>query len=140
MFGALLDMANNMKRLNANLITNIAISDPYIQAQIIDLNQSQLYDKGIESDGSPTGDYSRKSVEVYGKRPGHITLKDTGATYDSMKVDTDAEGFYVSGDMDLHGVDLNIIYPNALGLTEDSKRELLPEIKELMIEQILKSI
>lgn len=133
MFKVFYDLCNKVLALDQYVILEEALEDPYVQAQIIELNQSQLYDKGIEADGSPTGEYSKKSIEVYGKSPGHITLKDTGATYDTMRVLSSGDGFVIVADMDLHGVDLNVIYPNALGLTPESLEELLPLIRDTMI-------
>lgn len=140
MFGAITDLLHNFQNLNESDIMKSVFSDPSIQAQIIDANQSQLYDKGIESDGSPTGDYSQVSVDKYGKSPGHITLKDTGATYDSMRVQAEDDGIIMSADMALHGVDLGVIYPHAIGLTDESISELLPEVNERIIEEIYKRI
>lgn len=136
MFGVVKDLGNNMKRLNKNKLLKEVVSEQQVQAQIIDLNQSQMFDKGIEADGSSLGDYSPTSVTKYGKRPGRIQLKDTGEFYDSMKVGIKEDGFIITGDTDKGDVDLAQVYPNVLGLTDDSIDELLPEITERLIDKL----
>ncbi len=107
-----------------------------LQAQLIDFNQAQMMDKGIDSAGDSLGEYSIISVEKYGKTPGHITLHDTGAFYNSMKVLTGSEGFVIFGDTIKDDKDISIQWPQALGLTQDSISEVLPEIKEGLREKI----
>lgn len=133
MFGAIRNLCKKVLDLDQVAILEEALQDSGIQELIIELNQSQLFDVGIEADGTPTGNYSEVSVTKYGKEPGHITLHDTGETYDSMKVITGDTGFQIIADMDLHGVDLNVIYPHALGLTEDSLAILIPKLRTVMI-------
>lgn len=136
MFGAIKDIGNNMKQLNPNRLMRDVIDDSQLKAQIIDLNQSQMYDKGIDAKGETLGDYSQISVTKYGKRPGHIQLKDTGEFYDSMKVGVEEDKFVITGDTDKGDIDLANVYPDALGLTEDSKSEIIPEIAERLTDKI----
>lgn len=136
MFGAIKDLGNNMQKLNHNRLMRDVIDETSVKAQIIDLNQSQMFDKGIDAKGETLGDYSQVSVTKYGKRPGHIQLKDTGEFYDSMKVGVEDEKFIITGDTDKGDVDLANVYPDVLGLTTESKEEILPEIAQRLSEKI----
>lgn len=140
MFGAIKDIGNNLQRLNPNRLMRDSIDDATLKAQIIDLNQSQMYDKGIDAKGETLGDYSPVSVAKYGKRPGHIQLKDTGEFYDSMKVGVEEDKFVITGDTNKGDVDLANIYPDALGLTTESKDEIIPEITQRLTEKIKEEI
>ena len=113
-----------------------AANNEIVKAQIIDANQKQMRDEGIDSKGESLGEYSDISVAVFGKRAGHIQLYDTGAFYRSMHVVFGADSIFVSGDMQKPNRDLAIIYPEALGLTEENQKELTPEIKERMMEML----
>ena len=135
MFRAIKKLSNNIKSLDQRKLIEQTVSEPYIQTLIVELNQVQLESKGIESDGTRTGDYSKVSVERYGKRPGHITLHDTGEFYRSMKVIVGSEGMVVYGDtIKEGGDDLSKKWPKALGLTEESLSEVRPMVQKKMIE------
>lgn len=62
----------------------------------IELNlQEQMYDRGINADGKPMGDYSPLSKELKrqkGERSDHITGFDTGDMYKSETAQFDANG------------------------------------------------
>lgn len=136
MFGVIKDIGNNMQRLNPNRLMRDVIDETSVKAQIIDLNQSQMFDNGIDAKGETLGDYSQVSVTKYGKRPGRIQLKDTGEFYDSMKVNVEEDKFIIIGDTDKGDVDLANVYPDVLGLTTESKEEILPEIAQRLSEKI----
>ena len=58
-----------------------------VQLEIIRLNtMDQLFDEGIDANDNSIGDYSDASVQIYGKRAGHITLHDEGDFYASFRV------------------------------------------------------
>jgi len=125
-----------MKQLNPNRLMRDVVGDSQLKAQIIDLNQSQMFDKGIDAKGETLGDYSPISVSKYGKRPGHIQLKDTGEFYDSMKVGVEEDKFIITGDTDKGDVDLAQVYPDVLGLTTESLDEIIPEITDRLTDKI----
>src|ERR1035437_5641588 len=110
-------------------------SDSDIQEKMIELNQSQLMDKHVIGDGTAiTTNYSKTSQIVYGKPNGPITLYDTGAFYDSMKVTSEAKDAFVSGDTIKQVQDYKdsgltkdiseYVGGNQMGLTKDSINEL----------------
>jgi len=129
--------------LKQDEILDEIFSVPSVQAQIVDLNQNQLYNQGVQSDGTPTGQYAPITVSKYkplalaeGRdgRSDHITGKDTGETYASMKVQVlPKNGFEITAD------DRNNFFDritDGLGLTEESVQTIMPEIKERMIDSI----
>jgi hypothetical protein len=141
MFGALINRMQKIQSLNVGLLFSDVINNELLQAQIIDLQQNQLYDQGIQSDGTPTGDYAPVTVAHYkpiafsqGRdgRSDHITGKDTGITYASMKVEPMYNAFKITAD------DRNNFFetyePKGLGLTTESIDEIKPEVLEGIIE------
>ena len=123
-----------MKRLTSvtpEELLKSALEEPLIESQIIDLNQKQLYEQGVESDGTPTGDYSLRTVNEKisaGEPYDHVTLKDTGDFYDSMKVELTDNSAVITGDMQKPDRDLEEGWPKALGLTEESLNEIKPDV------------
>ncbi len=146
MFGAIKELNKKVQALDQNKMLAEILAEPLLDAQIIDLNQKQLYEQGLQSDGTPTGEYAPITVSYYkplaaseGRdgRSDHITGKDTGETYDSMIVKSDPTG------MVIHADDRNNFFkrePKGLGLTEQSLSEIRPEIKESLIEKVRKQI
>ena len=79
----LLDKAIN---LNEDIAWIFSV-DNGVQKKIIEFNTiDQLFNEGIDALGNSLGDYSQVSVEVFGKRAGHIQLNDTSEFYDSFVV------------------------------------------------------
>lgn len=142
MFEEIKNMCSRAASIDQNQVLEEILSDPSIQSQIIDLNQKQLYDEGVQADGSPTGDYAPITISKYkplaaaeGRdgRSDHITGKDTGETYESMKVVNQAQGIQITAD------DRNNFFdrvPDGLGLTDDSIDQIIPEVNERMIDII----
>ena len=91
---------------------------------IIDLNQEQLYEYGIDSKGRSLGDYSAytKSLKIpKGQRIDHITLKDAGDFYRSFSVKLEGSRFVIVADGQKEDTNLFKEYGiDILGLTEDS--------------------
>lgn len=112
-----------------------------VKSQMIDLNQEQMEDFGVDSKGETLGEYSEYTKIIKqkkGQSTDHITLKDTEEFYNSMHVVFGGDSIFISADMIKPDTDLESIYPFALGLTEENKRELIPEIKERIIDLINK--
>lgn len=152
MFGAIKQLKRRVDRIDENKILKKVFDDDIIQGQIVDLNRKQLYEQGIQADGTPTGEYHPITIaykKQYGegteapslfKLPGrtdHITGLNTGLTYKSMDVKSEPAGIHITAD------DRNGFFerePQGLGLTPESRRELLPEIKEVMDDEIRKKL
>ena len=146
MFDAIRKLNSRVKSFNQPAEMKRILKDGLLQAQIVDLNQQQLYEEGVQADGTPTGEYApitisyfkpRAAAEGRDGRSDHITGKDTGETYKSMKVESKADGVVITAD------DRNNFFDRideGLGLTTESKIEILPEIKERLIDAIKKKI
>ncbi len=76
----------------------------------------------------------------YDTRTDHVTLKDSGYLYDSMAIRTQPDGFVITADMQKPNVDLETIYPDALGLTDESIEKILPTAQEILIKEILETL
>jgi hypothetical protein len=144
MFGAVKRLANNLSSIDKNKMIGDIISIPSVQSQIIDLNQNQLYEQGVDAAGDPTGDYAYSTINgtseyegkiQKGQRYDHITLNDTGEFYNSMKVIQGSEAFAIIGKLPGSARDR---WPDALGLTTESKAEIIPEIRERLVDALIK--
>lgn len=123
MFESILRVCNNVKKLNQDKILKEIFEDKDLQLDIINLNKDQMYEQGVDSKGVTLGEYHPRTVEEKikkGQRHDHITLKDTGEFYDSIKIKNEKERIVITGDMEKPDTDLEIIYPNALGLTDEN--------------------
>jgi hypothetical protein len=87
--GKLLDIAHKMSGLTEESIYEAVLkSFRDNQEAATNLNTDQLF-SGQETSGAPLPDYSKRSVEVFGKPPGPMRLFETGAFY---------RGFFVKAD------------------------------------------
>ena len=143
-------LVNRLKRISDSLcedkILHDVLEDSTLQAQIVDLNQHQLYDLGLQSDGSPTGYYAPITISKWkplakaeGRdgRSDHITGKDTGETYASMKAVNLDKSMVITAD-DRNG--FFDVETEGLGLTQVSLDEIKPEITESIIQNIREKI
>lgn len=149
MFEPIKNLGKKLMKLDQNKILKKIFSEDAVQVQMIDLNQDQLYSKGVDSKGESTGEYS--SATIYGTvnfegkiakgQPyDHVTLKDSGASYDSMKVKDDNTGVEITGEFPeavMQG------WPDAMGLTEESigilnEEEIIPRTQEELKNKLLK--
>jgi hypothetical protein len=143
MLGILKQKAEKFRAISTDSLLQEIFSSGDLDSQIIDLNQKQLYEQGIQADSTPTGDYSpntRRRKQAYGDsfntpgESGHITGNDTGITYKSMNVVAQPDGIVINAD------DRNNFFerePKGLGLTKESLSEILPEVRERFKEKLL---
>lgn len=143
MFEKIIRICKNTKALNRDVIFKKVFDNKGVQQQVVDLNQSQMFDDGVDAKGESLGQYSPFTIalkEKKGQRIDHITLKDTGEFYGSMKVKAQRDEIIVSADMKKPDTDLEVIYPNALGLNEKSLSEIRDFTKPLFIEEVRKAM
>ena len=147
MFPAIKKKVENLKKFNQEKELNQILTSPSLKAQIIDLNQKQLYEDGVQADGTTTGQYSPITISYFkplakaeGRdgRSDHVTGKDTGATYNSMEVEATPEGIVITADDD-NGFFEKMKLDKALGLTQASKSEILPEVRSEIIVRVKKA-
>jgi len=128
--------------LDEKKVLTEVLADEKLNAEMIDLNQKQLYEQGLQADGTPTGEYAPVTISYYkplaaaeGRdgRSDHITGKDTGELYRSMVVESKPEGIVISAD------DRNDFFARidkGLGLTKESKKEVLPAVREMVVDKL----
>lgn len=157
---ALKRLASNIQNLDTKVLFKFVFSQTETQDLIIDLNRiGQLFNQGIDADGKIIGLYSAFTEELtqgvpfgFGggsgtkrKKAGEpIFLLDEGDFYRSFKVKVLADGFVIQADtLKDGGDDLTDTYgKQILGLTQNSKveivKEILPMAKEFILSQIRK--
>ena len=87
--GKLIDFSNQLNKLTpSQMESELLIAVEENEETATNLNTDQLF-RGEDSKGLKLPPYSRRSVEVFGKQAGPMTLFDTGDFYDVffMKVD-----------------------------------------------------
>lgn len=142
----LLKLGRKFMNLKRDQIMFRTMSDhPFLKKLIIDLNQQNQLQHGINGLGEKLPDYSERSVSVFGKRPGPFTLEDTGDFYESFEVILEPDGFLIEADgikFDFEPVDLVALY-DPLGLTKQSVDifvdVLLPLIRKTILHEVTKS-
>lgn len=147
---ALGEKFDNIKKLS---VINLWLDsfDSELKEFVLKLIQyDQLIMKGVREDGSVIGRYSELTQEINPtKKFGEpYTLYDTGEFFNSMFVEVLADGIlvdadgmktstrFVKGEMTTIVTDLFELYGNGIiGLTEESKEELIVELKIKMIDK-----
>lgn len=105
----------------------LAIDTDDTKQKIVELNQSQLYNEGINAKGEPLGQYKAvtKKVKIAeGARNDHITLSDTFTMYASEKVEITDTEIVITMDTVKGGKDLRDRFGEIVGLTGESQNEL----------------
>lgn len=125
-FGQLDDMLNKATRLSEAKAWRFVI-DREVKDEIIRLiTQDQLFSDGVDGDGDSLGEYSNftKAIKLSkGQRIDHVTLKDTGAFYDSFRIIVNKDSIDVfADDSSIYDTPLTKMYGlEILGLTEENK-------------------
>lgn len=115
-----------------------------VQSKIIELNTiEQLYNKGQKADEnylpaySPTTALFYKPIAFSEGRDGrteNMTLKDYGYFYESFRVTAEQTQAVITANTKVGNTDLEIRYPNIIGLTTESINKLNEIIKPLFLE------
>lgn len=144
MLDRLIQVCHNVKRLDENKILEQVFEDKDIQLDIANLNRDQMYEQGIDSKGESLGEYSQFTVGEKikkGQRYDHVTLRDSGYMQDSIEVKSEKQEVVISADMKKPDTDLEAIFPNALGLTDENLQKIqgfiFPEVRKKVLEDIL---
>jgi hypothetical protein len=139
----LVRLYSNILRLKNDLSTILisTFNERGIKELIIELNtEKQLFAKGVGVDGQIVGYYSLTTELISRGRKrfnSPYNFKDTGQMFRSFRVMLDRDGFTIDADADKL-VDSNIIENEAqiLGLTNESKIELVKEILPILASKI----
>jgi hypothetical protein len=129
------------------------MAQPSIKSKIIELNQQQLNDLGVDSEGKAletylaTGSYpyAFSTVQIKkdkGQPYDRVTLKDTGAFQKSFSVKSDDTFSTISGNTKKGSEDIsrNVDISKVFGLTETSNSELIQYLKTPMLAVIRKRL
>ena len=134
-------LGNKIKSIASKTAESIVVRvfDPLILLQMANLNyQNQLFQKGITEDGTFLPEYSplTKDIKVSkGAKYSNMTLHDTGAFYNSIVYKINGDDILVKAD-DEHNL-VGRYGDRILGLTDESKNVLKPEILERIKKSIL---
>jgi len=145
---ALLNMARRITEMRQGQILFTTMSEnPALKKLVTYLNTEKQLQFGLRSDDTVLPNYSRTSIDVYGKPDAPIMLKDTGEFWRSFEVILDMDGFEIDGDsvkFDFEPVDLEAIYGEDIyGLTDKNMNiflnALTPKIQKVIQRQIFKA-
>ncbi len=146
MFGKIKAIAAQVQKLDQDKILTEILNEQTLQSKIIERNQEQLYEEGLQADGIPTGSYSFNTIMgtsryagkiEKGQRYDHITLKDTGTFYKSMKVKSITQGIVITAD---DPNDLQAREPKMLGLTPESLSEIIIDVKIDLLNKVKQAL
>jgi len=124
---ALENIADTLKKIQQDLPALIGEVIEDNEGAIVEMNLEQLRE-GQRSDGSTLPNYSIGSVQKFGKRPGPMTLEDTGAFYKGIRVRAGKTFAEIIGTDPKTGM-LEALYDlTIIGLSEDNLERLKFEI------------
>lgn len=146
MFGVIKELAKRSRRLSSAGIVKKILDNSGLQMDIVELNQEQMYEEGVDAKGQPLGHYApmtlrhKLSPGPHDHRTDHVTLKDRGDFYNSMGVKNEETYFVITGDMEKSGTDLATIYPYALGLTTKNISMVRKWVEPIAIQRIKEAL
>jgi hypothetical protein len=144
-FGRLNRLLKNAQGLDETQAWFFVI-DRGVKEDIILMNtEDQLEEFGIDSEGNSLGEYALRTIAEKiekGHRHDHVTLKDTGAFYDSFVVEVDRSGFWIiADDVAFYDRPLTEVYGlEILGLTKENTEfvgDLIMENYRIYVKQEL---
>ncbi len=125
---------NKAKKLKSEM--QVLVFDVFFEnAEVLEgYNRDQLR-QGFRADGVPLPNYSPASVNFFGKRPGRITLHDTGAFYRGFLLDADPDEAFLIGTDEKTDMLEERYGEDILGISEENKERfnrevLLPKLQE----------
>ena len=136
-------MAANTKTLKSKLIFRIVFQNNEVQTFVLDLNRiGQLFEKGIDGDGSIIGLYSQTTEALNpSKKAGTpYNFKDTGEFFESYVLKIYDDGFTIKADTIKEEDDLLDYSKTLLDLTNQSKNEIIKKIIPFIIQETRKII
>lgn len=155
---ALLQMCERMMKLNEQVLLNQVLASPELQRWIIEMNQKQLFEQGINRLGIKLEDadkggytvsgfykgYSPRTKEIKRKKGqpyDRVTLKDTGEFYASFRIELRPGELEIVANPMKDGESLFTRWgEEVLGLTEENMQKLIEFIREKIVQEIAKQI
>ena len=133
----LVDFLKNVVKITEKEVIK-EVKSGILQGVIEDMNTNQL-SKGYGSDGMKLPDYSDVSVQMFGKKPGSMTMKDSGDFYESIELKMKKNTItLISNDYKMKPpIQLDWAYGPLLGL---AKKNQLNLAKDYLIPEAIFSI
>lgn len=126
-----LTILNRLQKINLELSAQAAIEDDAVNAT--KAQKEQLF-QGLKADDTYQPDYSPRSVKVYGKPPGPIKLKDTGAYYAGLKIDVLGDKFSIFSIDEKNDYLEGIYHP--LGLGTQARTDWIKTLKPVFVKHV----
>lgn len=114
-------------------------SRPDIQALMVQMNQTQLYDMMESRTGTRIGTYAEKTLKhkrKVGLPTPYYSYYETGATHESLEVFAEDEWVMIAPGQDAPEYATFALDEIAWGLNDEHFEELMPEIKEAVVNEI----
>lgn len=147
-FKKIRDLVNLITQLSVDELAYKITLQTETKKLIIDLNTQEQLFEGINSEGqdleSIGGEYRPYTIEIkrqQGLPTDRVTLFQSGSFYDSFEIDVFKGGFNIVADTDKEDGDLQFRWGSEiLGLTEDSKKDLVNYYRNEILREIKKRI
>lgn len=139
-------MLCNFLALDVNKIMFKTMSDnPILEKLAIQLNQEKQLKFGLTANDGFLGEYSDVSIEIFGKDPGPIQLKESGIWYDSFEVILQEDGFFIDALEERGDTNLFVEFGEDItGLNDDSLDffigRLIPLIEQTILKMIFRNV
>ena len=114
-------------------------SRPDIQELMVKMNQTQLYDMMESRNGTRLGTYAEKTLKhkIRHNRPyPYYSYYETGKTHESLEVFAEDEFVMIAPGQDAPEYAIKNLDAIAWGLNDEHFEELMPEIKEAVVNEI----
>jgi hypothetical protein len=141
-------IVNNISQMSVNSLAQKVFKESGISKFIINLNrEGQLFAEGVGVDGKVVGVYSFASELLsqgisgkgFPKRAGDpFNFYNTGEMYNSFSLKIESDGFVIKADTS--DIEDTIGDKQIIGLTNESKAELVEKIIPLLVKEVKKQI
>lgn len=140
-------LAINVTKLNEDDVYSKVVNTPEVKREAVRLNtQVQLYERGENTLGQKMrsffarfgryyADFTINEKQIKSQVTDRVTLRDTGAFYNTFKARFDGE-LKLTADTNKDGEDLQDTWGQVVGLNEDTKSELVKTIKPKVIDYV----
>lgn len=127
---------NNLLKKFQNLNPDQLITDSVVETKEVygDLQVEQQL-QGLKADGNKMPYYSVNSVIIYGKEPGPIKLRDTGAFQTAIEVKVDASVIVARSNDSKNDMLVNRYGKEIFGLSDKFKQEFRQQLEPVVLKK-----
>ena len=132
---------NNLLKKFQNLNPDQLITDSVVETKEVygDLQVEQQL-QGLKADGNEMPDYSATSVDLFGKEPGPIKLRDTGAFQTAIEVKVDASVIVARSNDSKNDMMVKRYGKEIFGLSDKFKQEFRQQLEPVVINNFRKNL